>query len=176
MSFRGTFPNEKLPEVFAGLDAALQARLLEECRGAYGGRFAFVHALIRQTLYEELPAHRRRRLHLHVGETKAHAVQCRQRWGTTLVGRLQALGVLGPRVSMAHGVWLDDAELRAVAAAGATIVHNPASNLKLGNGVARVRATQQVFMTGEHGLMRSLFGRRAALKRHDEARPNAGWT
>jgi 5-methylthioadenosine/S-adenosylhomocysteine deaminase len=83
-------------------------------------------------------------LHLHVGETKAHAVQCRQRWGTTLVGRLQALGVLGPRVSMAHGVWLDDAELRAVAAAGATIVHNPASNLKLGNGVARVRAMQRL--------------------------------
>ena len=56
------------------------------------------------------------------------------------VGRLQALGVLGPRVSLAHGVWLDDAELAAVAAAGATIVHNPASNLKLGNGVARLRA------------------------------------
>ncbi len=82
-------------------------------------------------------------LHLHVGESKAHAVQCRQRWGTTLVGRLQALDVLGPRVSLAHGVWLDDAELAAVAAAGATIVHNPASNLKLGNGVARLRAMQR---------------------------------
>jgi DNA-binding CsgD family transcriptional regulator len=56
------------PEVFAGLDSALGARLIEECRGAYGGRFAFVHALIQQTLYEELPAHRRRRLHLRVGE------------------------------------------------------------------------------------------------------------
>jgi DNA-binding CsgD family transcriptional regulator len=55
-------------EVFAGLDAALEARLIEECRGAYGGRFAFVHALIQQTLYEVLPAHRRRRLHLRVGE------------------------------------------------------------------------------------------------------------
>ena len=56
------------PEVFAGLDSALEARLIEECRGAYGGRFAFVHALIQQTLYEELPAHRRRKLHLRVGE------------------------------------------------------------------------------------------------------------
>ena len=55
-------------EVFAGLDAALDARLVAESRAGYGGRFAFVHALIQQTLYEELPAHRRRRLHRRVGE------------------------------------------------------------------------------------------------------------
>jgi DNA-binding CsgD family transcriptional regulator len=55
------------PEVFTGLDAALESRLVEESRDGHGGRFAFVHALIQQTLYEELPAHRRRRLHLRVG-------------------------------------------------------------------------------------------------------------
>ena len=43
-------------------------------------------------------------------------------------------------VSMAHCVWLTDPELDLVARAGATVVHNPASNLKLGSGVARVRA------------------------------------
>jgi predicted ATPase len=55
-------------EILAALDAALAARLLEESRTGYGERFAFVHALIQQTLYEELPAHRRRRLHLRLGE------------------------------------------------------------------------------------------------------------
>jgi 5-methylthioadenosine/S-adenosylhomocysteine deaminase len=82
-------------------------------------------------------------MHLHVGEAKAHAVQCRQVFGTSLVGRLDALGVLRDDVSMAHCVWLTDPELDLVAQAGATIVHNPASNLKLGSGVARVRAMLQ---------------------------------
>ncbi|HZS00347.1 MAG TPA: amidohydrolase [Chloroflexota bacterium] len=79
-------------------------------------------------------------MHLHCGEAKAHAIQCRQHFGTSLVGRLDALGVLREDVSMAHCVWLTDPELDLVARAGATIVHNPASNLKLGSGVARVRA------------------------------------
>ena len=79
-------------------------------------------------------------MHLHVGEAKAHAVQCRRHFGTTLVGRLEQLEVLRDDVSMAHCVWLTDPELDAVARADATIVHNPASNLKLGSGVARVRA------------------------------------
>jgi len=78
-------------------------------------------------------------LHLHVGEAKAHAIQCRRRFGTTLIGRLEQLDVLRDDVSMAHCVWLTDPELDAIARAGATVVHNPASNLKLGSGVARVR-------------------------------------
>ena len=55
-------------EVFAALDAALEARLVEEVRGGFGKRYAFVHALIQETLYEELPAHRRRVLHQRLGE------------------------------------------------------------------------------------------------------------
>jgi 5-methylthioadenosine/S-adenosylhomocysteine deaminase len=83
-------------------------------------------------------------LHLHVGEAKSHAVQAREAFKTSLVGRLDALGVLGPDVSMAHCVWLDDAECALAAERGATIVHNPASNLKLGSGVARVRRMREL--------------------------------
>jgi 5-methylthioadenosine/S-adenosylhomocysteine deaminase len=82
-------------------------------------------------------------MHLHCGEAKAHAVQCRLHFGTTLVGRLERLGVLRDDVSMAHCVWLTDPEFEQVAHAGATIVHNPVSNLKLGSGVARVRAMRE---------------------------------
>jgi DNA-binding NarL/FixJ family response regulator len=53
-------------EVLAGLDAALKAGVIEE-RGISGERFAFAHVLIQQTLYGELPAHRRRRRHLRIG-------------------------------------------------------------------------------------------------------------
>ncbi|HEY7068384.1 MAG TPA: amidohydrolase [Chloroflexota bacterium] len=83
-------------------------------------------------------------MHLHVGEAKSHAVQAREVFKTSLVGRLDALGVLGPDVSMAHCVWLDDDEFALAARRGATIVHNPASNLKLGSGVARVRRMREL--------------------------------
>ena len=78
-------------------------------------------------------------IHMHLAEAKSHAVRNRQLFGDSLVARLDRLGVLGPDVSLAHGVWLDDDELDRLARTGATVVHNPASNLKLGSGVARVR-------------------------------------
>jgi 5-methylthioadenosine/S-adenosylhomocysteine deaminase len=77
-------------------------------------------------------------IHLHLGEAKSHAIRSRELFGESLVGRLDRLGVLGPDTSMAHGVWLEDDEIDRVARHGATIVHNPASNLKLGSGIARV--------------------------------------
>ena len=83
-------------------------------------------------------------LHLHLAEAKSHAVQGRQRFGRSLVGRLDTLGVLGPDVSLAHCVWLDDDELRLIAARDATAVHDPGSNLKLGSGVARVRRMREL--------------------------------
>jgi 5-methylthioadenosine/S-adenosylhomocysteine deaminase len=79
-------------------------------------------------------------LHVHVAEAKSHAIQSVRRFGETLVGRMDRLGVLGRNMSMAHCVWLSDEEIAATAARGATVVHNPASNLKLGDGVARVPA------------------------------------
>jgi cytosine/adenosine deaminase-related metal-dependent hydrolase len=54
------------------------------------------------------------------------------------VYRIKNLGLLSMRFSGAHGVWLDPREIDVVAAAGASIVHNPASNLKLGSGIAPV--------------------------------------
>lgn len=48
------------------LDEALAARLIEAL--AQPGRYQFTHALIRETLYEELPATRRLQLHHRIGE------------------------------------------------------------------------------------------------------------
>ncbi|HVA88309.1 MAG TPA: AAA family ATPase [Chloroflexota bacterium] len=51
------------------LDRALAAHLLEERRVGRRDRYAFAHALIGQALYEEIPRHRLRKLHLRAGET-----------------------------------------------------------------------------------------------------------
>ena len=47
---------------------------------------------------------------------------------------LDACGLLGPDTILAHGVWLDDAELELIAERGATVVTNPVANLKLAVG------------------------------------------
>jgi tetratricopeptide (TPR) repeat protein len=50
------------------VDEALSAHLIEELPGA-GERYQFTHALIQQTLVEELSTSRRVRLHARIGET-----------------------------------------------------------------------------------------------------------
>jgi guanine deaminase len=44
-------------------------------------------------------------------------------------------GLLGPRAVLAHGIWLDEADRAALAAAGGQIAHSPSSNLFLGSGL-----------------------------------------
>lgn len=84
--------------------------------------------------------------HTHLAESKVQAIYGLRRWGTTLVAHLAEIGALGPGFVGAHSVWLTDDDLRRLADAGATVAHNPASNLKLGSGIAPVREMV------EHGL------------------------
>ena len=53
-------------EIDAVADAAMNARVIDE--GDSADEFAFAHALLRQTLYDDLPTRRRTRLHRAVGE------------------------------------------------------------------------------------------------------------
>jgi 5-methylthioadenosine/S-adenosylhomocysteine deaminase len=79
-------------------------------------------------------------LQTHLAESKTQAVLGYKKYGRSLVAHLQALNVLGPRLSAAHGIWLDTDDISRLAAAGAGVVHNPMSNLRLGSGVAPSRA------------------------------------
>ena len=51
-------------------------------------------------------------LHSHVAESKVQAVAGLQRYGKTLTAHLDELGLLGPHFTVAHGVWLDDDDMR----------------------------------------------------------------
>ena len=97
-------------------------------------------------------------LHTHLAESKVQAIASQQRWGTTLAGHLAAIGALGPHFVGAHSVWLTDDDIRRLADAGAAVAHNPASNLKLGNGIAPVREMVEQGLTvglGTDGAMSS---------------------
>jgi guanine deaminase len=78
-------------------------------------------------------------MQMHVGESKPQAVVASMRYGKTLVGHLDSLGMLAPGFCVAHGVWLDDEDRARIADRGASISHNPGSNLKLGSGMADMR-------------------------------------
>jgi cytosine/adenosine deaminase-related metal-dependent hydrolase len=76
--------------------------------------------------------------HTHLLETRAQHRLAQERYGISAVQHLHNLGCLSPRSSMAHGVWIDDADMALLAATGATLVHNPVSNLRLGSGLAPI--------------------------------------
>jgi cytosine/adenosine deaminase-related metal-dependent hydrolase len=57
-------------------------------------------------------------------------------YGKSVVAHLHQLGVLSPRFSIAHGVWLSEEDIQIMAATGAAVSHNPSSNLRLRAGVA----------------------------------------
>ncbi len=83
---------------------------------------------------EEVPAI------VHVHETRLQAATGQLRYGCTMVEHLHRLGVLGPELSLIHAVWLTPRDIELIAESGATAQHNPTSNLRLGSGLAPVRA------------------------------------
>jgi len=78
-------------------------------------------------------------MQMHVAESKVQALTGPRTYGTTLVGHLHALGLLGPAFTAAHAVWIDDDDIGRLADAGACVAHNPGSNMRLGSGLAAAR-------------------------------------
>ncbi|HEY1237813.1 MAG TPA: amidohydrolase [Solirubrobacterales bacterium] len=73
-------------------------------------------------------------LQIHLSETEQEVKDCLEAHGKRPAAYLDELGFLGPRTLLAHGVWLDDSELELVAERDATVVTNPAANMKLAVG------------------------------------------
>jgi cytosine/adenosine deaminase-related metal-dependent hydrolase len=77
-------------------------------------------------------------IHTHLLETRLQSWAARKLHQKSLCAHLEEIGFLSPRVSAAHGVWLDEMEMDILARSGSSVVHNPASNLKLGSGIAPI--------------------------------------
>jgi 5-methylthioadenosine/S-adenosylhomocysteine deaminase len=78
-------------------------------------------------------------MHIHLAETKAQQLMGRQLYGKSLLRHLDSLDVLNSNVSLAHSIWIDEGDVELFASRGVTAVHNPASNLRLGSGLAPVK-------------------------------------
>ena len=76
---------------------------------------------------------------IHVQETRLQVVTGQALFGSSMIAYLHRIGFLAPKTSIIHGVWVSPEDLDLIASSGASVQHNPNSNLKLGSGLAPLR-------------------------------------
>ena len=73
-------------------------------------------------------------------------------YGKSVIAHLYDLGVLNPYFSMAHGVWVSTSDIELLKETGASISHNPSSNLRLRAGIAPLAALLKAGVTMGLGM------------------------
>jgi 5-methylthioadenosine/S-adenosylhomocysteine deaminase len=85
---------------------------------------------------------------MHLSPTSSDPEHYLAKHGRRPVQHLEALGVLGRHLLLAHGVWFDDAEIDAVLASGTAIASCPWAYLRLGQGLSREGRHGEIFQRG----------------------------
>jgi 5-methylthioadenosine/S-adenosylhomocysteine deaminase len=120
--------------------------LLEEWHGRAEGRIRYCFAprfavSCTQGLLEQVARLARERgvlVHTHASENRSECETVERETGRRNVEYLDAVGISGPHVVLAHCVHLSGGELELLASSGTHVAHCPSSNMKLGSGVAPV--------------------------------------
>lgn len=86
----------------------------------------------------EASARTGRRITTHLYETKYQRAWADRTYPQGMLKRWKEIGLLTPRLTLAHCVWATPEELEMIAEAGCTIVTNASSNLALRSGIAPV--------------------------------------
>ncbi len=82
-------------------------------------------------------------IHMHVHETAFEVDDATARLGARPLARMEALGLLGPRLLAVHMTQLLDSEIETLARLNVHVVHCPESNLKLASGFCPVHKLLQ---------------------------------
>ena len=77
-------------------------------------------------------------INIHLAETQYEFDTCMKEHGMTPAAYIQSLGLLDVPAILAHCVYLTDEDFAILKTPGVSVVTNPASNMKLGNGFAPV--------------------------------------
>ncbi len=80
------------------------------------------------------------KLHTHLAETKDEEAFCLKRFGRRPVDYAEHLGWMNEDVWHVHCVHLNQEEIALFAETGAGVCHCPSSNMRLGSGIAPIRA------------------------------------
>lgn len=79
-------------------------------------------------------------MHMHLLETPYQLEYARRRTGGSALAYIDRFGLVGPHLTIGHGVWMDGDELALLAERGACLCHNCSSNLRLKSGTADLNA------------------------------------
>lgn len=122
----------------------------DRLRYAYAPRFVLScsGALLREV--SERVAGSETLMHTHAAEHADERRAVREQLGKDDIEALAECGITGPRAVLAHGVQLRVTEIKRLSRAGTRLVHCPSANMKLGSGIAPLRAFR------EHGLVAGL--------------------
>lgn len=79
-------------------------------------------------------------MHMHLLETPYQFEYARRRTGGSAVAFLDRLGLLSPRLTIGHGVWMTPEDIACLAERGTCLCHNCSSNLRLKSGTLDLNA------------------------------------
>lgn len=91
-------------------------------------------------------------MHMHLLETPFQKEYAYRRTGTTAVRHLEKLGLLGPHMTLGHGVWMTEEDIEICAGTGTCVCHNCSSNFRLRSGVLPLMELQKRGMTIGMGM------------------------
>ena len=131
------------------LAAEIDGSLIQVQYGPYGLEWCSAELI---ELIAQASAEDGRRVHMHFLETPYQRTWADRKYPQGVVRWLDDVGLLSPRLSLAHCTYLRPSEMALLAERGVTIVSNPSSNLVLKSGIADVAAMRRAGLRVAMGL------------------------
>jgi cytosine/adenosine deaminase-related metal-dependent hydrolase len=82
-------------------------------------------------------------MHMHLVETAYQKEYAKRRGGGTALDYIDRFDMLGPRMTLGHGVWLNQKDIERIAESGTHICHNCSSNFRLRSGVGALNVWEK---------------------------------
>ena len=134
-SFRTAAPARHLVDQIEAIARAHESELFQVQYGPIGPQWCRDATLER---IAEASAANERRVHMHLLESRRQREWLDATYPQGIVRFLDDIGLLSPRLTVAHGVHLSDEECALMAERGVTVAVNTSCNLRLRSGVAPV--------------------------------------
>jgi cytosine/adenosine deaminase-related metal-dependent hydrolase len=91
-------------------------------------------------------------MHMHLVETAYQKEYARRRGECTALEYIDRYDLVGPRLTLGHGVWLNEKDIERLADAKACVCHNCSSNFRLRSGVAALNRFEAIGVNTAIGL------------------------
>jgi 5-methylthioadenosine/S-adenosylhomocysteine deaminase len=91
-------------------------------------------------------------MHMHLLETAYQKEYAWRRGKCTALEYIDRFGMVNERLTLGHGVWLNETDIEKLAAAGGCVCHNCSSNFRLRSGVAALNHFEKMGLNTAIGL------------------------